>query len=471
MLSKETGVMLLPGVFCLCLAMESARHNTPLSLAHFRQSLTQNGKALIAILAVTVVYIALRLGFASVSYLDYRETAAGGIWNNLFLALESLKFYFHQALFPFATMTPRHPIVYVVSAWSPADILGNLATLAALAILVFYALRRQSAAAWVFLAGICYLALALHIVPIPIAGNLGHERFLSAPLAFWSMAAVLVRWEQIFAMPFMQKFAAGMNVLSPRLIAQMAAGAWLAMFAWTTHTTIPLWQDDLALWSWARQQFPDDKFSRYNYFRTMTLIDLETAKRAADFLKQETGFLYADEAILYASILLDNGDEKSFDYLKQVQQTAGDSLDMHRQPDAESLREKLSPMEASVISKYYALSAMAYFRFHKNPATALQLNEAALWYKQRTERDIGAKGAFGINVYKTAYLYGMGFFDTANKLRDELAASNGIEKEKINKLIQPILDNYCQFPESTEEKKAENPLLLVCDGIKVSMNQ
>jgi hypothetical protein len=460
LLSKETGIMLLPGIFCLWLAVETTRHETPVSYANFRQCLAVNNKALNTLLGIAVLYAALRFTFLPVS-MDMTSTASAK-YGSFFLAMESVKFYFHQALFPFATMFPRHPVESVVSAWSLLDILGNLATLAALVAVIFHAMRRRSAAAWVFLAGMCYLAPALYI-SISLNENLGHERFLTTPLAFWSMAAVLLRWERIFATSPMQKFAAAMNVLSPRLIAQAVAAVWLSMLAWTTHTTIPLWQDNLILWSWSWKQFPDDKYSRYSYFHAMSSVDSTTAKKAVDHLMQETGFLYADEAILYAGILMKEGNIKSLDYLDMVRQRTGNSLNIHEDPNAEYLRIKLTPLASGLISSYYYLSAQAYFRFRKNPATAQQLNETAFWYKKRKPK-LDRNDMVYYNLPRAAYLYGMGLFGPADKLRDELVTVYGIKKEAVHGVLRHLLEDYCDW-KTNENEPADRPLLPVCSQL------
>ncbi|MDR0735938.1 MAG: hypothetical protein LBF51_03740 [Zoogloeaceae bacterium] len=480
-LAKETGVMLLPGICCLALAIAVTRHEAPLSRAHLRQCFTQNGAILKTALAVVLLYAAARLTFEANPYLDYAVSVGRendyAKYPPLLLALETLKFYFHQALFPFATMMPQHPVKDVIALWSVTDILGNLVTLAALGALLFCALRRASAAAWIFLAGMVYLVLVLHIFPIRIGGNLGNERFLTTPLAFWAIAAALTRWEAIFATPVMQRLAAGMNVLSPRLLAQIVAAAWLAMLAWTTHTTIPFWRDGVTLWSWSVQAFPHDAFSRQNYLGNVLKTAPEAAEKAGEYLFQKSGYLSAKEATALANTFLIMGDRKAIRYLEALRKgMKNDSLNIHLQPDAESRRAKLSEEEIRLISYYYLLFSMSNFILQKNPLAALQENETAVWYL-RGKGDLTPKDTYAYDSRRAAYLYGLGFFDAANRLRDKLAEVRDVDKEAVNKSLEPLLDAYCKPAETAtgnpseaeNTPKTETMTSRVCEQVKTAM--
>jgi hypothetical protein len=479
-LAKETGVMLLPGILCLALAIAVTRHEAPLSRAHLRSCLAQNGAILKTSLAVILLYAVARLIFEANSYLDYAVSVGRVVGYDKYplplLALEALKFYFYQAIFPFATMTPQHPLTMMFVPWSVTDILGNLVTLAALGALIFHALRRQSAAAWIFLAGMGYLVLVLHIFPIQISGNLGNERFLTTPLAFWSIAAALTRWEAIFAAPFMQRLAAGMNVFSPRLFAQIVVVAWLAMLAWTTHTTIPFWRDGVTLWSWSLQAFPRDGLSRQNYLGNVLKTAPEAAEKAVEYLFRQSGYLSAKESLGIANAFLVMGDPKALHYLDAVRnETKNDALNLHLKPDAESLRAKLSEEDIFLISHYHLLSSMSSFVLRKNPLTALEMNETAIWYL-RGKEELTSKDTYAHDFRRAAYLYGLGFFDAANGLRDKLAKVRGVDREAINKSLKPLLDAYCkteepktETPPEAKAPQTENMALRACEQIETAM--
>jgi hypothetical protein len=452
MLSKETGIMLGATVPCLYLALEVSRHESPLTYTHFRQSFSQNDRMLNAFLLALVLYAVLRLVFDPVTH-----SSLSSSWDAL-LILESLKFYLLQSLFPFASMGPQHPIEFILSPWSAIDILGNFATIISMAALFFYALRRQSTAAWVFIAGTCYLLLVLHILPLDGDNGIGHERYLTTPLAFWAMAAALVRWERVFATPFMQKLAAAMNVLSPAKIFAAAATLWLLMFTWTTHTTIPIWQNDLILWTWGHQQFPEDRYSRYNYFRAMLASSPKAAEKATQQLIEESGFLYADEYVALASILLREDDKKGLDYLALVRQQAEHTFDIHKKQNAEILRAKLSALESSLIATYYSLSSHAYFQFSKNPMTALQLNETARWYRE--VKNWNEKQEHAYELRKAIYQYGLGLNRPAEALRSKLTAIYG--KNAVDKILYTALNSYCDLKPEEKDLAAQLPPMPIC---------
>jgi hypothetical protein len=250
-----------------------------------------------------------------------------------------------------------------------------------------------------------------------------------------------------------------MNVFSPRMIAQTAAVTWFAMIAWTTHTTIPIWQNGLTLWSWAWQQFPEDKISRYNYLNAMLSADSETAQKAADYLLRETGFLYAPEAILCANILLNDRNIKALEYLDMVKQQAGDALTIHTKSNAESQRANLTLEESGIIANYYDLSARAHFSFKKDAIAAQQLNETAFWYTQRKQK-LSPKEILTYRLRKMSYLYGMGLFGPANKMRDEMSASYGIKKEGIHEVMTVFLKDYCDLKTDGSSGEA---MSLICE--------
>jgi hypothetical protein len=461
MLCKEIGVLLLPAILCLWLALRAAE--SPLAADDFPRCLRQNARILAAFLVALALYVTLRLMIEEESYVEYMNANGKTGFETAILALEALKFYFHQALFPFASMSQMHPINLLVSPGSASDIIGNLLTLAALAALALYALARRSAAAWLFIAGICYLFLVLHILPIPIGDNLGNERFLTTPLAFWAMAAALVRWEAVFAAAPLQKLAAAMNVFSPRQIALAALAAWFLMLVWTTHTTIPIWQNNLTLWTWSLQQtlddrYIDDRYVRHSYLNAMCQIGPETAKKAAKYLMDmKGGFLHDDEYLLLVGALLKAGDREALTHLVQIKKQTGPLFDLHQQPDALLKRAALSKRELHKMSSYHAMLAIATFLFHKNPAAALQSNETARWYIE-DKKNLKTKGMMAFDFMKTVYLYGLGLFNPARALADSLAARHNYSKAAIYAALKTQLEDYCQADDGEQAPP-------ICDSI------
>ncbi|MDR3351491.1 MAG: hypothetical protein LBO00_00410 [Zoogloeaceae bacterium] len=458
LLCKETGVVFPLTILCLWSATHAQENG------HFyKNALRENAGFLAAFCLVFVLYLVMRLNVEGGAYLRHvAQINPAYLAEKSFLALESIKLYLVLAFLPFSSISAQHPVDYVISAWSLKDILGNLLTLSLLGSILFFAIRKRSPAAWIFIAGFTYLLLVLHIVPIRIGKNLASDRFLSAPLAFWVMAVTLVRYDRIFANPHLRQIFSSMHVLSVRSLLWGTVTCWVLFSALTTYTTIPLWKNSLSLWSWTYSLYPRDRFTRDKY--TFALIasgrpDLlkqeikEIKENLKENLKEDKGAIQ----LLYGNLLLADRDPEALPLLRRIIEENSELLaaaDMEQQQDMEDSEDSLGAKRT--VAYLYSLYAEATLLFEMDVEKSLRFSEKARGYAEQLYGEKQVKAWLGFR--EIAILYAAGRFDEGDALRAEIIAFSR-NPETLDSSVADILQQYCR----------ENPGPAACTGIRSKM--
>ncbi|WP_295467985.1 hypothetical protein [uncultured Pseudomonas sp.] len=199
----------------------------------------------------------------------------------------SLEFYVRMTFLPFLDINPMHPFDVRDRSISQ-NILSIVGLICFLSLALWAALKRPLKITTALLISyLISLAPVLNILPLNIGGNLGHERFLTLPLVFASIAASSV----IIDIAKARKAAAALFLIG-----------WLFIAFATTATTIPLWRNEFSLWYWAYEKHPNLKFVQFNYLSSAIFMgQLETAERALEQIKsthEELGRLKAVEGQL-----------------------------------------------------------------------------------------------------------------------------------------------------------------------------
>lgn len=166
---------------------------------------------------------------------------------------QTLLFYVRMSLWPFPDINPQHPM-------NPA-LLGPFAqwigVLAVALGLVLTALLVRSRRWPALLAAGWAIALlpVLNIVPLPTSGNVGHERFLTLPLAMLALAVALVSTPPL---------SAAMRRALP-MLAGTLAGLFLVLSVANIRVTLPLWTSNVTLWTWVYARYPNVANVQLNY--------------------------------------------------------------------------------------------------------------------------------------------------------------------------------------------------------------
>jgi hypothetical protein len=432
LLCKETGVVFPLTILCLWIATHPHEQgNAPFP----GKALRENAGFLLAFCLVFALYLVMRLNVEGNAYLrTMAQIDLAYLVEKGFLALESIKLYLVLSFLPFLSVSAQHPMDHAFSAWSARDVLGNLLTLAILGGVFYLAIRKRSPAAWIFIAGLTYLFLVLHVIPLRMNRNLASDRFLSAPLAFWVMAVVLVRDERILSSPFLQRMFSSMRLFSPRGLLLGTMTCWILFSGLTTYTTIPLWKNSLSLWSWTYSLYPGDWFTRSKY----TLALLSSGR--PDLLKREIQAMKQDlkeekglaTRLLYSNLLLADRDP---DVLPLLQNMIAENPEFR----GENAQDPSGTQRT--VAYLYSLYAEATLLFERDLEKSAQYAEKAGKLAEQAYEEKQAKAWIGFR--KIAILYASGKFTEGDALRAEIIAFSG-KPEALDASVSSILQYYCQ---------------------------
>ncbi|WP_281915788.1 tetratricopeptide repeat protein [Caldimonas thermodepolymerans] len=387
-----------------------------------------NFKVLVAVLLVGVAYLALR-GSVMPGLVHQDEGLASRIdWReHLSLVGQTMWFYARMTLWPFSDLNPQHPLAenafempWLLAGWIALTGFG----LAGLAL--GWSRRRV---ALILLAGGISLLPVLHIRPLTIGGNIGHERFLALPLAFavTALAVAVPAWKPQWK----------------RLGALVLAG-WALFSAMNLRVTLPLWSNDLALWSWAEAKHPDSPAVQYalaSVALRMNRLDLfeRIYTQQIDVAKP----IQRRQRVLYAYYLQRKGD--SVGAAREIDLTLAGLTPPHEtgQPSGEpGITEKAASGHFYAFSYLVkAVSRLSLRQFDE----ALAAADAVLYYAPTHSTAFLAK-AFA--------LWGLGRPDEARALFEE-ARLRGVFKLQPAGTVEDFLRQLCVHPDAPRSTCAE----------------
>lgn len=434
LLSKELGALLPAVLICLWFACYNSSRNT-LSQS-FLQALRDNVLLLIAMFITLSIYVYLRQQAMPSFYhgtLDeqYRQWA----WLENRLPLQALQFYLKQATLPFSSVSPLHPLSELETHTLKALII-DICTGFALLCFFIYALIKRTSASWLCMASLALITPVLYIVPIEIAGNIGHERFMTAPLALLVVALVVIDYSSLFNT--LKSTTRNYTLIT-------LSSLWLLLAAWTSYSTASFWQSDLTLWNWALHSHSDSQLARYNYLYgalsedRIDLVEQEINKQLA----KNTGLEVGDQ-LLYANMLIRKGDIEGMHYLEGVLYALPK---FHEMPEGQKEINSflLTALQMAGAYNDYANSLLV---FKGDAENALEYNKIAEFYLTESEK---------IPLYYTrvAIYYALGLYAEAEKLYQSLEPLYYNRKEQIKRIIPQLLMKFCQQPASNKNICAE----------------
>lgn len=422
--SKELGAMLIPVVLCLWLSKYNAKEN-----GFWRSTklmIIDNHFLLITMLSAFFVYILLRQQAMSNIYhssIDAEHIKLA--WLNL-LPLEALRFYIKQILLPFGNMNPLHPME------QGSNFALDALTAVFLLFFIIYTCVRKTPTTWLVMAALALLAPVLHIIPITIMDNIGHERFLTAPLAFLSIGA------SFFLFEFAGKKADKL-IIKPALY--VVIFGWLIISAWNSYISTAAWRNELTLWNWALYKNPQSEFARYNYmYGALKMSRSDLVEKETDRQFEEDGALSVANQILYANMLIRKGDIEGMRYLEGVLYALPE---FHLMPDGKELINHFT-MSAMQMGGAYHDYANALMVFNGNAEEAFKYSQYAEFYLQPSQKA-------PLLYTRVAILHALGRHDEATALDKELEPLYHSSKENLKIAKRQILSIYCQIkPESDE---------------------
>lgn len=258
--------------------------------------IARNTIASLVVLGVAgIIYVSAKFYFmGKIAHVDTSVLGEfrNGSLDHLGFVGQTLIFYVKMMVWPFANISPHHP--FSVKQMTAAQLTGGILFMCTfLSGLAYGVMKRKMSAVFFAIAVVC-LAPVLNIIPLTIGGNIGHERFLTLPLAFFSMA--------VAAIP-LQKIAGLMG--AARIVAPVSLGIaaiWLALAVLNVKITAPLWQNDFVLWRWAFEKNPQFYVANIGY--AGAAVRYQEFDLASKILEHAKGVPFrGEENILPAAIL------------------------------------------------------------------------------------------------------------------------------------------------------------------------
>jgi hypothetical protein len=254
--SKEMAVT-LPAVL---LFIEGFRSLQPANSKKIKEHLKNSGVlgSVACLGLVGLFYIGVKsFFFAQLAHVDSdvaSSLGAGGAIHTAFVG-HTFLFYARMALWPFSDLSPHHP--FSIKDLTDLSVIVGISVVAAVFAGAGYLIIKRVYFGLFLLVGVICLLPVSNIIPLTIGGNIGHERFLVLPMAFFCMAAVSVSLSKVKLSMHMKKIA------FPSILA--LTSLWIVVAVMNVHLTAPLWRNDLTLWKWAYEANPSFYVANIGY--------------------------------------------------------------------------------------------------------------------------------------------------------------------------------------------------------------
>lgn len=271
-LSKEMALSIAAGLPFWHLAINHEKSRRPTTLLH---NFYSRGDlwVYVSIFLFGVVYLVLR--FNALGHLVSEGgsyDSLGGAWQRILLVGRSYMEYGSLLLFPYFSLSPVHPVKLPADPMSLHNLvsLGLLVSIPAYAI---YAIPKKPASAWLTLMLLVCLLPISNIVPLNRpAASFFSESYLVLP------AAVFVLLLVVFVVELVEPTRFADTTFRNGLFAVILV--WCLLCVFIVRTTLPLWKNDLTLWTWAAIQAPRSTVAQNNL--ASTLLDLKRYAEARD---------------------------------------------------------------------------------------------------------------------------------------------------------------------------------------------
>jgi hypothetical protein len=262
------------------------------------------------------------------------------------------------------------------------------------------------------------------------------------------MALSLMRYD--FSSSFWKRLLASTRFLPCHILASLA-GIWILSMAFTTYSIVPLWKNNLLLWSWTHSMHPDNHWGRMQYFASAIsagrpdLVEKEVLR-----ILEKSGTLGMEAQQLYCVALLSGKDSRALDCHQGLIEKNPD-FHIHERPDSLEKRNEMLVMTSNVIASAYSHYAQAILYFERNPQKSLKMNKIGQWY---ADANFHASTEIRYGKYwQIAYLYALGKFEEADARLLLLPSSR---KQEAKNTIGATLSYHCRdvVPRFCEEIRA-----------------
>ena len=186
----------------------------------------------------------------------------GGLLDKLNVAALAVQEFALLVVNPWSYSSPLHPFDYAVGR---GFLLQSAAVFVAIIVLALLVAKMRMAFPLALLAALAMISPALHLFSFPNVGDIISDRYALAPLAL--LAAGLAATAGVW----LARRTPAMNAGERRVL--MYAGAfgllWAGALAAHSSASIPLWRNELSLWSFSHRMAPDSVRVHGNYVRAL----------------------------------------------------------------------------------------------------------------------------------------------------------------------------------------------------------
>ncbi|TWI54351.1 hypothetical protein IQ22_02217 [Pseudomonas duriflava] len=279
-----------------------------------------------------LVYLLVRYEVHPDIYVANIEVESGlSVFQRIGLIGYTVLFYLRMIIWPFSDLNPMHPVqmgeLEGISLVLNIIVCGLFFISGVLAV----ALCRTKGA----LLAVCgFIALlpVLNIIPLNIGGNIGHERFVALPLVFFVLALISFKPVELLKDNRYGKLIRLMPVF------------WLVLCSMNLRVTIPLWQNEFSLWSWAYSKNPNVEFIQFNYVASSIFLgQLEVADKALSEIEKKEKGLSSRMKAVKGQLLIRQGRLLDANVLLE------DSLSDENKVHEEVLRKGISLHDAKIV--------------------------------------------------------------------------------------------------------------------------
>ncbi|WP_342630805.1 hypothetical protein [Marinobacter alkaliphilus] len=427
--SKELGVVLPFVIYALWMA----KYGVGFSLLNGSKRFLLENKLLV-----------LMFFFILVMYFLLRSQAMGGIYHrgiswfyvteayfSDFLPFKAPLFYLYRLMLPFLAGGALHPYEYY---WvKPYESLAVIAfTLVAFFILLRGLVRNKKELYWLVLSGVFCLSLVLHIIPLTIGENLGHDRFLSTALAFFVIA--------VFR-PDYANFLIRIKV-RPKVASGIVGGClafWFALVVLTHQSLLGVWKDEFSLWQESYRVYPDFKPASYNYvYSAIKSGRFDTAEDVLLEISESRGFGVSEQS-LYADLLVRKGDPEALRYLEGLDAAIPDFHE-DEYPLYMLANFSVTPKQ---LGGFYSTYSSAMIIFEGDLKSAKELNSVAAWYLDKGE-------TLPLLYQKAAIEYLSGNYEKSHDLLVEISGWHFSHKKNLIAFFETLVEKYCGIKKDDE---------------------
>lgn len=424
LLSKELGLVFPLLLLCLAIMLEINKKDSYFAI--LKKIICRHFSLLIILILFFIFYMFLRVNAMHNVY--HQGFSFAYICQVVFkdlMPLYALKFYITQFFLPFYSITPLHPVEEYNLSLMVNKIKVVLFSFV-ICFVVLYFIKIKSKIIWLFVASIITILLVLHIIPLTIANNLGHERFMTLGVALGSIGIVLIPYTKIA-----EKFNIQDKII--KIILFLFFIVWSMLAVITVKSVTPFWRTDFQLWSWMYKMHPDDSLSRYSYlYGAMSYQKYDLViKYCEDYIKKHGALSVADQSV-YASALLNIKKEDSLGYFEGVIYALPK---FHEKNDRVGANNFL--MTSLQMGGVYNNYANALVLFKGDVEGALKSSRISEWYLTNDQMQ-------PVFYYRSAYLYILGDYDAAYHLYQLQEEKNSLRKSVDRYSTYQIIDIYCK---------------------------